>query len=319
MAKKINLTVDLMGAESDYVEAIRACEKFLAEHDDLQLCLVATAEVLDQVTNPQFQKIVAQSEIKQDDSIMAARRKTDSSMYLGLQALANQQTHGLLSAGNTNAFVTLTYAIVGLKPNINKPAFMPFVPTSTKNKTFNILDVGANLEVNAQELVQFATMADEFNKKVLQIPHPRVGILNIGTEKHKGFSYHQEAAELLKNDPKINYIGFIEPKTILENVCDIVVCDGYAGNLVLKAMEGTSMTLAKVIKQYFQKSIWTKLSYLFVRGMVQNLRTTFDYKNNAGAIILGVNGLVVKTHGSAGFLEYYSSLRLLYQMAKSDY
>ncbi|WP_391591996.1 Phosphate acyltransferase PlsX-like protein [[Mycoplasma] cavipharyngis] len=316
--KKINLAVDLMGSETNPINAINACEQFLKNHSDLDLTVIGTKDVLAQINNPKIIKIQAAVEILQTDSVFQARKKQNSSVHLGLSALANKTVDGLVSASNTNVFVSLSYAILGLKKDINKLAFMPFIPTNQKNQTFNLIDVGANLTVSAADLVQFAEMATEFNQKVLNKPNPKVAILNIGTETHKGFSYQQEADQLLKNHPKINYLGFIEPKNLLNYVCDIVVCNGYDGNLVLKTMEGTATVLATVVKNYFKKSWLTKISAFFVYKLLKTMKETFNYKKHAGAIILGLNGLVVKTHGSAGQLEYYSSLELLYKMAKNN-
>lgn len=318
-SKLIYLAVDIMGNETSPQNAIKACVDFVNKHDDLCINLIGTASELENlIETNQIKKIIATEIINQSDTVFSARKKTNSSMYVGLNLINQKKVMGCLSAGNSAVFVALAYNLIGLKTNITKPAFMPFIPTTTSNKFFNLLDVGANLEATADELVQFALMAVSFNQTVLKKLNPSVGILNIGTEINKGFLYHKQAYEILKENKKINFIGFVESKNLLNGICDIVVTDGYGGNLVLKAMEGTMLSLATVLKTNYKKP-QNFLGYLFSKNVIKNLKQTFDYKNHAGAIVLGLNGLAVKTHGSSGYLEYTSALLLMYQAAKYGY
>jgi len=187
-----------------------------------------------------------------DDSPLVAMHKTNSSMYQAIKLVADDKADGVLSAGATSCYVVLVYALLKLIPGINKPAFMPFLPTSNK-KGLMLLDVGANKFATADDLHQFAIMGNIYCQMIRHISNPKVGIINIGTEATKGFEYHQQANELLKKDSTLNYVGFVEPRNLLHGVVDLAVCDGYTGNLVLKSLEGGLKTLTDVLKSSYKR------------------------------------------------------------------
>ena len=190
---------------------------------------------------------------------------------------------------------------------------MPFLPTVNK-RGVNLLDVGANISPTAQDICNLALIGSICASRIRNISNPHVAVLNIGTESCKGPLVLQEANRLLQKNPNINYIGFVEPRNIFWDLADVIVCDGYAGNMVLKSLEGTMTVVAKL----FKKSIvYNPLSLLFSFNLFRKICQTFDYKNNAGAIVVGIKKLVVKTHGSSGRKEFYSSIKLVYSALKS--
>lgn len=313
----MKIAVDVMGFENNILEAINACEKFLTLHNDLEIVLVGNKYEISKLLSNNSKLLVEHADefVDQNDTIFSLRTKKNSSMQIAANLLNNNKVDGLLSAGNTSIFVFIMYSTIGLIDGINKLGFMPCIPTSKKNKIFNMIDVGASIEVTANDLVKFAIMANIFAKQ--RVNSPKIGVLNIGTEKHKGYSIHQEVDKLLLNQKKLNYIGFIESRDLLNYVVDIVVTDAFSGNLVLKAYEGAFKTISNVLKEQYKKPK-NFLAALFNYKILKNLKDTFDYKNNAGAIVLGLNKPCVKTHGSADEQQFFSSLKMLYDCIKFD-
>jgi len=160
-------------------------------------------------------------------------------------------------------------------------------------------------------------MANIYSQEVLKKVKPTIGILNIGTEENKGFAFQQEANILLKNNKELNYVGFIESRDIIEGIVDIVVCDGYTGNMVLKALEGSLLAINKLLKKEYKKP-WNYLGALFSLGVIKKIKKNFDYKNNAGAFVIGLKKNIVKTHGNAKDQEWYSAIRMLYSAIKNN-
>lgn len=313
----MKIVVDIMGFENNISEAINACEEFLTLHEDLELVLVGDKQEIEKHLKNNSKLLVKHADefVEQTDTVFSLRTKRNSSMQIAANLLNENKVDGLLSAGNTSIFVFIMYSTIGTIEGIHKLGFMPCIPTAQKNKIFNMIDVGASIEVTANDLVKFAIMANIFAQQ--RVNNPKVGVLNIGTEKHKGHPIHQEVNELLKTQSNMNYVGFVESRDLLNYVVDVVVTDAFSGNLVLKAYEGTFKTIASVLKEQYKKPK-NFLAALFNLKILKNLKNTFDYKNNAGAIVLGLKKPCVKTHGSADKQQFLSSLRMLYDCIKFD-
>lgn len=313
----MKLAVDVMGFENDIKEAIKACNDFSIKNN-VEIIMVGDEQKIKPHLNQQNKKISiihASQEISQDDEIISARKKINSSMHIAIELVQQAKADGVLSAGNSAIYVFLTYQKFGLINGIKKPGFMSYVPTFNQ-RGFNILDVGASKEVDAYDLYMFALMASIYCPS-RGISNPTVGILNIGTESHKGFSRHHEVEKMMLEQTKINYQGFVESKNLLEGIVDIVVTDGYSGNICLKAMEGTAKSIFHHIINYY-KPWWRKPLFLFSASMLLNMKKKFDYKNNAGAFVLGLNKIAVKTHGSADYKQFMSSLKMLKETIEYD-
>ncbi|MGL4950665.1 MAG: phosphate acyltransferase PlsX [Mycoplasma sp.] len=310
-SKKLKLSVDVMGFENDISEAINACYKFQLKND-VEIILVGKKDLIEsKLTKKQknvFEIVNANDVIEQDDEMGAIRTKKDSSMLKAIKLVADGKADGVLSAGNSPLYVFLTYQQFGLIDGVVKPGFMPYIPTLGKTG-FNIIDVGASKECTADDLYKFALMANIYTSS-RSLDNPRIGVLNIGTEKHKGFEWHKQVDEMLSKNKKINYIGFVEPKTLLEGTVDVLVTDGYTGNIVLKSLEGSLKSIFSGILKYY-KRFPQCLLFPFSASMLLKQKKKFDYKNNAGAFVLGLNQIAVKTHGSADFKQFYSALRML--------
>lgn len=313
----MKLVVDVMGFENDINEAIKACRHFLYKYKDTSIILVGDKELIESKCKKDdiFSIVNSKDVIEQNDTILDVRKKKESSMEIAIKLVKDKKANGVLTAGSSSIFVFLTYKHFNLIEGIKKIGFMSYIP-SFQNNGFNVLDMGASIECDGQDLYMFALMANIYVKS-RGVKNPRINVLNIGIENHKGFIFHKEVDTLLKNNKEINYCGFIEPKTLLEGTSDLVVTDGYAGNIFLKSLEGTSKSIFNNILKYYKKPIhW--IFAPFSIGMLLSMRKKFDYKNNAGAFVLGLNHIAVKTHGSADFKQFYSSLRMLRESVQSD-
>lgn len=315
--KKIVISVDVMGFENSSNDAIKACRDFVKKNNNVKLILVGDPNIIKPflLKENEFRIIEATDVISMEDEPMSVRSRKESSMYQAILAVKNNEADGVLSAGNTACYVFLTHLLIGKIPNISKHGFMPFVPTRIGNG-FNLLDVGANKECDANDLITFAKMGDLYAKSVRKISNPKIAIANIGTEDNKGLERHIEANKILKNDKTINYIGFVEPRDLMEGVADVVITDGFVGNIILKTLEGTAKSISKALKDELKKPA----GWLGLLGFMafKRLKNKFDYKNNAGAIVIGLNKPVVKTHGSADYQQFYSSLRMLKETIEND-
>lgn len=312
-------SVDVMGFENDIREAINACRDFCKKNKDVKIILVGDKERIKKEikSSDNFEIVHASEEIKMTDDPISIRKKTNSSMYKAIELVKENKADGVLSAGNTSCYVFLTFLILGKIPGITKCGFMPYMPT-INGRGVNFLDVGANKECDATDLVNFARMGSIYIEKVRNVKNPKVGILNIGTEDNKGLSYHIEANKLLKEVKNINYVGFVESRYLLEEKVDLIVSDGFVGNIALKALEGTFKTVLRSLLGTRKKPLFGWLWFLLSIPNLLTIKNKYDYKNNAGAIVLGLNNIAVKTHGSADYKQFYSSLRLLKDTVKAD-
>lgn len=312
------LSVDVMGFENPIDEAIRACRDFVKKNKEVNIILVGNKdEIVKHLKSAnEFEIVDAKDVIKMDDNPLLVRSKKESSMYKAIELVANNKADGVLSAGSTQCYVTLTYLLLKKLTKISKIAFMPWIPTRFK-KGFNMLDCGANKVVSAQDLVDFVIMSNLYNTKVRKINNPKIGLINIGTEDDKGLDYIIEAHKILKERKDINYVGFIEPRYLIEEVADVAIADGFTGNIVLKTLEGTAKSVSNSLLDEYKKPLgW--LGLIFSIGSLLGLKKRFDYKNNAGAFVIGLQKIAFKTHGSADYKQFYSSLRMLKETVESN-
>lgn len=312
------LAVDVMGFENEINEAIKAVRCFHKTHDDTEFILVGDQNKIKPLLkkNENFKIHDATDIILMEDNPLIAMRKTNSSMYQAIDLVEKNKADAVLSAGSTSVYVPMVYSKLKMINGIQKPGFMPYLPTIDK-KGFMMIDVGANKECSGHDLYNFAKMGSIYSRLVRNCKKPRVGIINIGTESYKGFKFHIDANELLSKDETIKYVGFVEPRELINGIVDVAVCDGYTGNIVLKSLEGAMKSMAKVLKTNYKKpQNW--LGAFFSLGVIKQTIKTFDYKNNAGAIVLGLKKVAIKTHGSADYRQFYSSLEMMYKTVKSN-
>ncbi|GKS78023.1 phosphate acyltransferase [Wolbachia pipientis] len=243
-----------------------------------------------------------------DKPSFALRHRKDSSIKAAIEAVKKGKAFGVVSSGNTGALMAISRFILGTLPNIYRPAIASICPTKTKS--FALLDLGANVDCNADSLFQFALMGSIFAKIALKIDNPEVALLNIGTEEVKGNDSVRGAFELLKNAPGINFKGYIEASEFLEGNIDVIVADGFVGNVMLKTAEATASTFINLIKQeVFNSWIAKMLVGILLKSKLNKALTRFNPKIRSGAMFLGLNGIIIKSHGNSDAISFAHAIK----------
>ena len=253
----------------------------------------------------------------EDDPMSVIREKTDSSMAVGLRALAEGKGDAFASAGNSGALVVGATTIVKRIRGVKRVGFAPILPKRTG--FFMLNDGGANVDCRPEMLLQFGLMGSEYMKKVMGVEKPRVGLANVGEEAHKGDDLRQEAYALLSACREIDFVGNVEPRDIPDDACDVVVTDGFTGNMLLKMYEGVALTVMGLVKGVFQKSLKNKLAAGMVYGDMTALKQQIDYNEYGGAPIMGAAKPVFKIHGSAKAATVKNALRLTRDYTQSGF
>lgn len=243
----------------------------------------------------------------EDEPARAIRRKKDSSMTVGFNMLKEKKVDAFISAGSTGALLSGGLLIVKRIKGIERPALATVYPT--KSGMSLLLDVGANMDCKAKYLEQFAIMGSIYSEKILNKTNPKVGLINIGEEKEKGNSLTKETYELLENTQNINFCGNIEGRNIPDGHMDVLVCDGFVGNTILKLTEGLGMSFFSMLKEVFMKSIKNKFGALLLKSSFKDFSKQLDYTEYGGAPLLGVRGIVIKAHGSSNDIAIKNAIR----------
>lgn len=242
----------------------------------------------------------------EDDPVTAARRKKDSSMVVGLKMVRDGQGDAFVSSGSTGAVIAASIFTLKRIRGVSRPALAPIIPTQ-KGPAI-LLDAGANAVCKPENMHDFAIMGSFYMQSVMGIENPRVGLVNIGAEAHKGTPLLQESYHILENAP-VNFVGNVEPRYILDSQADVLVADGFTGNVILKLIEGTAKFFFSNIKEMLYKNIITKISALALKGEFKSFKEKFDYKKHGGAPLMGVNGVVIKAHGSSDARAFYNAIK----------
>lgn len=306
------IAVDVMGGDHAPDEIIKGCAR-ATQNIKCKLVLVGHEEVIkEKLSAYTYDKskidiIHADEVITMEDSpVIAIRQKKQSSMVVGLKLLKDKQVDAFISAGNSGALLTGATLIVGRIPGVERPALGAVIPTKTGYSL--LIDCGANVDAKPSYLKQFALMGTVYMKCCLGVSNPKVGLINIGTEEEKGNQLTKEAFKLLSEESNVNFYGNVEAREIPEGKVDILVCDGFVGNIVLKFMEGFGKWILSMLKIEFLRNLKTKFAALLLKKGITNIKDKFNYSTKGGAPFLGVNGLVVKTHGSSKEQEIYSTI-----------
>ncbi|QKX02424.1 phosphate acyltransferase PlsX [Wolbachia endosymbiont of Dirofilaria (Dirofilaria) immitis] len=248
------------------------------------------------------------SVLANDKPSFALRNRKDSSMKAAIEAVKKGKASGVVSSGNTGALMAISRFVLGILPNIYRPAIVSVCPT--KAKSFVLLDLGANVDCNADSLFQFALMGSIFARIALKIDNPEVALLNIGIEEIKGTDSVRGAFELLKNAPSINFRGYIEASEFLEGSIDVIVADGFVGNVMLKTAEATASAFINLIKQEVFSSWITKVFVdILLKSKLSKALTRFNPKVRGGAMFLGLNGVVIKSHGNSDAVSFAHAIK----------
>lgn len=304
-----------MGGDFGLPVTIPAAIEFARQFPDSQLLLVGLPDAIEaalaehrNVPLDRLEIVPATEVVAMDDPVeVALRRKKDSSMRLAAQAVKDGRADACVSAGNTGAWMAISRYVLKTLDGIDRPAIATSIPNQTGRAT-TVLDLGANVDCTAQHLLQFAIMGVALTQAVDHRDNPSVGLLNIGEEVIKGNEVVKEAAELLRSSP-LNFYGNVEGNDIFKGTVDVVVCDGFVGNVVLKSVEGLAKMLSSVIRQEFKRNLVTLLVGAIAKPVLNRLRNRVDNRRYNGAALLGLRGVVIKSHGSADVYGYGFALQ----------
>ena len=302
---------DLNGNDNGISAGVLAAKEFTNKYSEYKILLVGNETEIKKLINENEQIKICHSphEVTKDMANLSTCFKEDNSMNKALNLLKENQGAAVLSSGDSGKYLMSSLMILKRLPNVSRPAFMSIIPTILPDKKFLLLDEGANLHTSAEHLVQWAKLGAIFSKTILKIDNPKVGIVNIGTEDYKGHEFHQEANQTLKTgEHDFDYIGFIETRKLLEGFCDVAVADGFTGNITLKTLEGTVLAFSKLIKKQLTKNGFRKLAAACLKGAFSEIKEQLDYRNVGAAWILGINGIVIKAHGSSDQKAYLGAL-----------
>ena len=318
----ITLAIDAMGGDVGLNVTLPACFEFLRRQPDAHLLLVGDTQAITThalfAANPRISIIHASEVVTMDDALETAlRRKKDSSMRVAINQVHNGAAQAAVSAGNTGALMAIARFVLKTLDGIDRPAIASVLPTSNGNGT-TVLDLGANVDCTAEHLQQFALMGSALvAATVPHANHPRVGLLNIGHEDIKGNEVVKQAAQLLRSTP-INFIGNVEGTDIFKGDIDVVVCDGFVGNVLLKTAEVLSDMVSKRLKIEMQSSIWRKIGALAAMPALKAFKREFDNRQFNGAAFLGLRGVVIKSHGGADAVAFGYALKRAYDAVAHD-
>jgi glycerol-3-phosphate acyltransferase PlsX len=322
----VRIAVDCMGGDHGAAVTLPACRAFLEKHPQAELLLVGSAAALEPARKlPRCTLIVATEVVTMDDAVeVALRKKRDSSMRVAIQQLKSEvlgerAADACVSAGNTGALMALARYLLKTLEGIDRPAIATVMPNRNDGYT-TVLDLGANVDCTPEHLLQFAVLGSALVSAVDGKPEPSVGLLNIGEEAIKGSDTIKRAGELLRaagEGGHINFLGNVEGNDIFKGTVDIVVCDGFVGNVLLKTSEGLASMLADFIKQEFTRGPVSKLTALVAMPVLKRLKHRVDPRRYNGAALLGLRGLVFKSHGSADAYAFEQALARAYDAARN--
>ena len=314
----VSVAIDAMGGDHGPRVTVPAALALLAEKSDLKLTLVGKQAAIEAEMglHPGFDQyrgrldiINATQVVEMDEQPSSAlRNKKDSSMRVALNALQQGQVAACVSAGNTGALMAISRFVLKMLPGIDRPAILS--PLPSMQGPVHMLDLGANVDCQADHLFQFAVMGSIVVSAIENKPNPKIGLLNVGKESIKGTETVKRAAQLLAAVPSLNYIGYIEGNDIYRGVADVIVCDGFVGNVALKVSEGLAHMILHYAKQEFAKNWYTKITALLAKPVLRQLFNRFDANRYNGGSLLGLQGVVIKSHGNANAAAFAEAIRM---------
>ncbi|MBB6443800.1 phosphate acyltransferase PlsX [Bacillus benzoevorans] len=312
----MKIAIDAMGGDHAPKEIVLGAMKALDTYKDLHITLVGDEHKIKAFTKEQERLAIIHTEeviSGTDEPVRAVRRKKNSSMVLAAKEVSEGRADACISAGNTGALMAAGLFVVGRIEGIERPALAPTLPT-IGGEGFVLLDVGANADAKPEHLVQYALMGSIYSQKVRGIENPRVGLLNIGTEEKKGNDLTKHTYEMLQKTD-IHFIGNVEARDLLNGVADVVVTDGFTGNMVLKSIEGTAISVMKMLKSALMSNLKTKLAAAVLKPDLMKIKTQMDYSEYGGAGLFGLKAPVIKAHGSSDANAVFNAIRQTRDMA----
>jgi phosphate acyltransferase len=322
---KYVIAVDVMGGDEDPYAAIFGVRQLVTTHSNIHCILFGDEEkirviideipdILPYITIEHCVEVI----LSGDKPTVALRNSKGTSMRQALEAVQEKRAHAIVSSGNTGALMVIGRSVLKTLPGINRPAIAACVPTTSSNPV-TLIDAGANAECNDESFVDFAIMGEAFAKAMFNLDKPRVGILNIGIEDIKGTEFIKKAMQNLRdNEHNFNFIGYVEGNNLSDGTVDVVVTDGFTGNVALKTIEGTAKLCQYYLKKTFNHSWLAKIGYLLLSRSLKHTFKKIDKRTYNGAMFVGLNGIVVKSHGSSDETAFYYALKSAVNLIQHD-
>ena len=324
MTNSIHLSLDAMGGDNAPQIIVDGAAQSKIRYPDVKFSFFGNKNKLLPLLSSL--KTLKDSQIIHTDEIIGANQKPsiavrkgkNSSMGLAIQAVKTGQTDAIVSAGNTGALMAMTKLFLRPIEGITRPAIAAYFPTIRGESC--MLDLGANIECDAKNLVQFAFMGQAFANIVMGVNNPTISLLNIGEEEQKGLDYIKDASQILtKLKDQINYTGFIEGDKIAQGISDVIIADGFSGNVSLKTAEGTALLVTSYLKKALSSSLSSKIGYLFAKRAINDFKLQMDPRKYNGAVFLGLNGVAVKSHGGTDAFGFANAICVAIDMVKYNF
>jgi phosphate acyltransferase len=316
----ITVAVDCMGGDHGPHVTVPAALEFQARQPDVEIILIGLREAIERelAGKSSRARVHAASEVVTMDEppAQALRYKKDSSMRVAVDLVKSGEAHACVSAGNTGALMAISRFVLKTLPGIDRPAIASVLPNMRRTNTY-VLDLGANVDCAAEHLLQFGIMGAMLVAAVEHKERPSVGLLNIGVEDIKGNEAVKQAAALLR-ESGLNFIGNVEGNDIYKGSVDVVVCDGFVGNVALKSSEGVAQMMAETMREEFSRHLLTRLAALFAMPVIRAVRNRLDHRRYNGASLLGLRGIVIKSHGSADLYAFGQALERAVDEVRND-
>lgn len=315
----MKIAIDAMGGDNAPQALVAGAEKAISHFPDLQITLIGDEKQINQhLKSSERITIIHTEEVIEgtDEPVRAVRRKKNASMVLTANEVKEGRADACISAGNTGALMTAGLFVVGRIDGIERPALAPTLPT-LDGKGFLMLDAGANADAKPDHLLQYAIMGSIYAEKVRGIPNPRVGLLNIGTEDKKGNELTRQTFKLLK-EANVNFVGNIESRELLNGAADVVVTDGFTGNMTLKTIEGTALSLFSMLKTELMSTFKSKMAAAVLKPQLKGLKAKMDYSEYGGAGLFGLKAPVIKAHGSSDSTAIFSAVKQAVNMVENQ-
>ena len=324
MTKSIHLSLDAMGGDNAPEIIVKGAAQSKIRHPNVKFSFFGNKNKLLPLISSI--KILKNSDIIHTNEFIdanekpsiAVRKGKNSSMSMAIQSVKSGHADAIISAGNTGALMAMTKLFLRPIEGISRPAIAAYFPTITGESC--MLDLGANIECDAKNLVQFAFMGQAFANIVMGVTNPSISLLNIGEEEQKGLDYIKEASQILSNlKDQINYTGFIEGDKIAQGISDVIIADGFSGNVSLKTAEGTALLVTSYLKKALSSSLSSKIGYLFARRAISDFKLQMDPRKYNGAVFLGLNGIAVKSHGGTDAFGFANAICVALDMVKYNF
>lgn len=322
--KPLTVALDGMGGDKAPDSVVRGAAKIATKLDHINFLIFGDEQHINQhikkhqILYNRITVIHSDEIISDDEKPSAALRRKGTSMRLAIEAVRDGKADCIVSSGNTGALMALSMFIITRMPGIERPAIACFCPTIHGDVC--LLDVGANVGADARNLVDFSIMGKLFYQVFFDKPNPRIAILNIGEEEVKGNDNVKRAAHLLRESPNdFNYVGFVEGNFMMYDNCDVIVTDGFSGNILLKTAEGSAKLCTHFLKTAFYSSLMSKIGYFFARNAMNKLRQQLDPRHYNGAMILGLNGICVKSHGSSDAIGFANAIEVAINLVQRGF